>query len=79
MSLHHGHTIHASAPNRGSDRRVGVAIQQYLPAHVRERDGGGYAQLVRGEDTGGGQYGCQSRTAEKGLTKECHYGFSHNL
>ena len=53
ISLHHGHTVHASPPNRGADRRVGVAIQQYLPPHVHERDGGGYAQLVRGHDTGG--------------------------
>ena len=50
ISLHHGRTIHASMPNRSRDRRIGVAIQQYVPPHVREREGGGYARLVRGED-----------------------------
>ena len=50
ISLHHGRTIHGSMPNRSRDRRIGVAIQQYVPPHVREREGGGYARLVRGED-----------------------------
>ena len=50
ISLHHGRTVHGSQPNRSRDRRIGVAIQQYVPPHVRERDGGGYARLVRGRD-----------------------------
>ena len=50
ISLHHGRTIHSSQPNRSPDRRVGVAIQQFVPPHVRERDGRGYALLVRGRD-----------------------------
>ena len=50
ISLHHGRTIHSSQPNRSRERRIGVVIQQFVPPHVRERDGGGYAQLVRGED-----------------------------
>ena len=53
ISLHHGHTIHASSSNRSGERRVGVAIQQYLPPHVHERHGRGYAQLVRGHDSVG--------------------------
>ena len=50
ISLHHGRTIHSSQPNRSHDRRIGVVIQQFVPPHVRERDGRGYAVLVRGRD-----------------------------
>lgn len=50
ISLHHGRTIHSSQPNRSRDRRIGVVVQQYVPPHVRERDGRGYAVLVRGTD-----------------------------
>ena len=50
ISLHHGRTIHSSQPNQSPDRRIGVAIQQFVPPHVRERDGRGYAVLVRGRD-----------------------------
>ena len=50
ISLHHGRTIHSSQPNRSRDRRIGVVVQQYVPPYVRERGGGGYARLVRGED-----------------------------
>ena len=50
ISLHHGRTVHSSQPNRSGDRRIGVAIQQFVPPHVRERDGRGHARLVRGED-----------------------------
>lgn len=50
MSLHHTHTPHASGPNRGHDRRIGVGVS-YIPAHVRpERDPRSSALLVRGED-----------------------------
>ena len=50
ISLHHGRTIHSSQPNRSRDRRIGVVVQQYVPPHVRERDGRGHAVLVRGTD-----------------------------
>lgn len=50
ISLHHGRTIHSSQPNRSRERRIGVVVQQYVPPHVRERDGRGYARLVRGAD-----------------------------
>ena len=49
MSLHHPRLIHGSAPNRGSDRRIGLALQSYLAPHVRpssEDD----AMLIAGED-----------------------------
>ena len=49
-SLHHVMLFHGSAPNRSSDRRIGLAIR-YVPTHVRqiagERDS---ATLVRGVD-----------------------------
>ena len=51
ISLHHTRVVHGSLPNRGDQRRVGIAMQSYLPPHVRqtklERD---YALLVRGRD-----------------------------
>jgi non-heme Fe2+,alpha-ketoglutarate-dependent halogenase len=50
MSLHHGWTLHASAPNRGADRRIGLAIN-YLRPSVRQtllpEDS---AMLARGAD-----------------------------
>ena len=51
ISLQHGRTIHSSAANRSKHRRIGVAIQQYLPTHVRELNQRGFAQLARGRDT----------------------------
>ena len=50
ISLHHGHTVHASAPNHSGQRRVGVALQQYIPTHMRETNARGFAQLARGHD-----------------------------
>lgn len=53
ISLHHVRTVHASAPNRSSDRRIGVAIR-YIAPHVRQVNGGqDSAWLVRGEDRHG--------------------------
>lgn len=50
MSLHDGRLIHASRPNRSTDRRIGFAIR-YIPTRVRpvggHRDS---AMLVRGVD-----------------------------
>lgn len=50
VSLHHGKLLHASAPNRTDERRIGLSIQ-YIAPHVRQtvahKD---YAMLVRGED-----------------------------
>lgn len=53
MSLHHPRTIHASSPNRGSERRVGFTIQSYLPPHVQQERIKGYWQTARGRDTHG--------------------------
>jgi hypothetical protein len=49
FSLHQERTAHASAPNRGSDRRIGFAFF-YIPTHVRSTVGRRRATLVRGVD-----------------------------
>ena len=50
VSFHHGKLLHASAPHRSDDRRIGFAIQ-FIAPHVKQtiaqKD---YAVLVRGED-----------------------------
>ena len=53
ISLHHGRTIHGSPANRSDHRRIGIAIQQYLPPHVKELHERGFAQLARGCDAHG--------------------------
>lgn len=53
LSLHHVRTVHASDPNRGDDRRIGVAIR-YIAPDVRQVNGEkDSAWLVRGEDRHG--------------------------
>jgi hypothetical protein len=53
MSFHNTHTVHASGPNRGPDRRIGIGIS-YIPAHVRPlRQPVSSALLVRGRDAFG--------------------------
>ncbi|MEK9753325.1 MAG: phytanoyl-CoA dioxygenase family protein [Rhodospirillaceae bacterium] len=49
MSLHHGNTAHASAPNGADTPRIGIAIR-YMAAHVRPVNGADSAILVRGRD-----------------------------
>lgn len=50
FSLHHTHLLHSSAPNRGSDRRIGVGIS-YIPTRVRHVGPHRLtASLVRGQD-----------------------------
>jgi len=50
ISLHHVRTVHASEPNRGDHRRIGVALR-YIAPHVRQLNGErDSAMLVRGED-----------------------------
>jgi hypothetical protein len=53
FSLHHELSIHRSAPNHASHRRIGIGLN-YLPTHVRvEGPVRCCAMLVRGEDTHG--------------------------
>ncbi len=50
MSLHHVGLVHSSAPNHGTDRRIGLS-GGYVPPHVRQTtDLLASAMLVRGED-----------------------------
>ena len=49
-SFHHGWTLHASSPNTGNDRRIGLNVQ-YIATHVRQtKHDLDTALLVRGED-----------------------------
>ncbi|MEM7743054.1 MAG: phytanoyl-CoA dioxygenase family protein [Pseudomonadota bacterium] len=49
-SFHHGWTLHASMPNRSSDRRIGLNAQ-FLAPHVRQtKHDNDTAMLVRGQD-----------------------------
>ncbi len=53
MSLHHGHTFHASHANSSADRRIGVAIR-YITPRMRQDNGiKSIAFLARGEDRHG--------------------------
>ena len=48
MSLHNQQVAHASMPNNSNDRRIGFAIQSYLPPDVRQVLGRSLVQHVRG-------------------------------
>jgi ectoine hydroxylase-related dioxygenase (phytanoyl-CoA dioxygenase family) len=49
-SFHHGWLLHASSPNLGTDRRIGLNIQ-YIAPHVRQTKLPGFtALLARGVD-----------------------------
>jgi non-heme Fe2+,alpha-ketoglutarate-dependent halogenase len=52
MSIHHTGTLHESAPNRWTDRRVGIAAR-FVPPNVRSLKGRESALLVRGADRHG--------------------------
>ena len=53
FSLHHEFSVHRSAPNNASHRRVGIGLN-YIPTHVRvDSPVRCRAMLVRGEDTHG--------------------------
>ena len=49
-TFHHGWTLHASTPNRSSDRRIGLNVQ-YIATHVSQtKHNYDSAILVRGKD-----------------------------
>mgnify|MGYP001162669349 FL=1 len=50
MSLHHVRNIHSSSPNRSDDRRIGLALQSFIPTSLRQTLGEDYALLMRGKD-----------------------------
>ncbi|MEI7870690.1 MAG: phytanoyl-CoA dioxygenase family protein [Alphaproteobacteria bacterium] len=49
MAIHHTGTLHESAPNRSTGRRVGIAAR-FVPTAVRSLKGRESALLVRGSD-----------------------------
>ena len=52
ISLHHVRLYHGSAPNRSTERRIGVAIR-YMSADVEKKGYPESATLVRGSDRNG--------------------------
>jgi len=49
MSLHHAKIIHGSQPNRSQQRRVGYAMQAFMPAGARQTLGENYWLPIRGD------------------------------
>ena len=49
MSLHHAKIIHGSQPNRSQQRRIGYAIQAFMPAGARQTLGDNYWSPMRGD------------------------------
>ena len=52
MSLHHARVIHGSQPNRSGYRRLGYAIQAFVPAGSRQVQGSNYWLPMRGKFAG---------------------------
>ncbi len=48
MSLHHSEIIHGSQPNRSSQRRIGFALQSYMPPDVKQTVGENYWLDIQG-------------------------------
>lgn len=49
-SFHHGWTLHASSPNQGNDRRIGLNVQYIAPSLRQINNAKDTAILVRGRD-----------------------------
>lgn len=49
MSIHHAQTIHGSQPNRSQKRRVGYALQSFVPSGGRQVIGKNYWMPARGK------------------------------
>lgn len=50
MSLHNAEIIHGSQPNLSNDRRIGFALQAYMPPHARQVLGDNYWLDIRGDN-----------------------------
>ncbi len=50
ISLHHGHLLHASAPNPSAEARIGYTMNFVAPHNRQSVAPVDYAMLVRGED-----------------------------
>ena len=55
MSIHHPRTIHESRPNRGEDRRIGIAMQSYAGPDVRQTVVEDLWLSIRGNADGSGR------------------------
>ena len=49
MSIHSGTVVHASKPNRSNNRRVGFALQSYIPPDIKQVAGKNIWTHVRGK------------------------------
>lgn len=49
MSLHHGEVVHGSQPNLSKQRRVGYALQSYMPNSIEQHIGENQWLPVRGQ------------------------------
>ena len=50
MSIHHAEVVHGSQPNRSLQRRIGYAIQGYMPAHTKQVLGENLWMDIRGDN-----------------------------
>lgn len=50
MSLHHAEIVHGSQPNLSNDRRIGYAMQAFMPPHAHQVLGGNYWLNIRGDN-----------------------------
>lgn len=48
MSIHHARIIHSSQPNKSNKRRIGYALQAFMPKGARQTVGENYWSTVRG-------------------------------
>ncbi len=49
MSVHHGEIVHGSQANLSQQRRIGFALQSYMPNHIRQHIGKNMWLPVRGQ------------------------------
>ena len=49
MSIHHGAVIHSSKPNKSKQRRIGFALQSYMPLGVKQLVAGNMWMHIRGK------------------------------
>lgn len=50
MSVHHGEIVHGSQPNKSQHRRVGFALQSYMPNDIEQTIGKNMWLPVRGKE-----------------------------
>ena len=53
MSIHHGQIVHASQANCSAHRRIGFAMQSYMPPHIMQVIGKNYWLDIQGKNARG--------------------------